>query len=75
MKKAPFNSDNFEGTSEQITKLNQAYAIAAEHWFEGVDFDNLEYVRQLESSLCNRIGNAYSEGLDAGEIASLAVAK
>ena len=75
MNNAPFNSENFEGTSEEIAKLNDAYAIAAKTWFEDADLDNLDHIRQLKTSLCDRIGNAYSEGLDAGEIAALAIGK
>lgn len=75
MKTAPFNSENFEGTAEQIATLNEAYALAAERWFNEADPENIDQMRQLHSSLCNRIGNAFSDGLDATDIAIWATTK
>ena len=65
----PFNSDNFEGTEEQIKKLNEAYAMAAEEWFEGVNPEDVNKIKQMHKSLCDRIGNVFSDGLSAAEIA------
>lgn len=73
--KQPFNADNFEATQELIDKANEAYAIAAVRFFEGVDPDDANNMERHKKWLCDKIGNAFSDGLTAGEIADWALSK
>jgi hypothetical protein len=71
----PFNADNWEATQEQIDKANEAYAIASVKFFEGVDPEDTVNIERHKKWLCDKIGNAFSDGLSAGEIANWALSK
>lgn len=46
----PFTTDNWESTQAQCDKANEAYRLAAEKFFDGVDTDDLRKIEQLEKS-------------------------
>lgn len=71
----PFTTDNWESTQAQCDKANEAYRLAAEKFFDGVDTDDLRKIEQLEKSLADKIGNYFNNDFTAAEIANWALSK
>lgn len=71
----PFTRDNWEATDEQIDKANMAFQIAAVTWFDGIDLEDEWLVEQQVKTLIDRVGNAFNDGLTAGDIAHWAISK
>lgn len=71
----PFTRDNWEATDEQIDKANTAFQIASTTWFDGLDLDDDQFVDQQVKTLIDRVGNAFNDGLSAGDIAHWATSK
>lgn len=72
---SPFTPDNWEASDDAIAKANEAFRIACETWFDGVNPDDERKIEQMARTLIDRVGNAFDEGLKAVEIAHWATSK
>lgn len=73
--KIRFTTSNWDATQEQCDKANEAWNIAADTFFDGVDLEDFEKISRLEKSLDDKIGNYFNDDFSASEIANWALSK
>lgn len=69
----PFTTENWEATQEQCDKANEAYRLAAEAFFDGVNPDDPDDMERRKKWLCDKIGNYFNDDFTAAEIANWAL--